>query len=89
MMLQSRGFKRVLLLHGETPTRFSNRTDRSVALLFGDAGSATALEMAESLGSQNGTSACTPTEVASTTLSLRAEDFGTDSRKTRASCSSG
>ena len=51
MMLQSRGFKRVLLLHGETPTRFSNRTDRSVALLFGDAGSATALEMTESLGS--------------------------------------
>jgi 3-oxoacyl-[acyl-carrier-protein] synthase-3 len=44
MMLQSPGFRRVLLLHGETPTRFSSNTDRSVALLFGDAGSATALE---------------------------------------------
>ena len=47
MMLQSRGFKRVLLLHGETPTRFSDQSDRSVALLFGDAGSATALESAK------------------------------------------
>lgn len=44
MMLQSRGFRRVLVLHGETPTRFSDPSDRAVALLFGDAGSATALE---------------------------------------------
>jgi 3-oxoacyl-[acyl-carrier-protein] synthase-3 len=44
MMLQSPGFKRVLVLHGETPTRFSDKGDRAVALLFGDAGSATALE---------------------------------------------
>jgi 3-oxoacyl-[acyl-carrier-protein] synthase-3 len=44
MMLQNRGFRRVLLLHGETPSRFSDCGDRSVALLFGDAGSATALE---------------------------------------------
>jgi 3-oxoacyl-[acyl-carrier-protein] synthase III len=44
MMLAGGGMKRVLVLHGETPTRFSDRTDRSVALLFGDAGSATALE---------------------------------------------
>lgn len=44
MMLNQSGFKRVLLLHGETPTRFSDNTDRAVALLFGDAGSATALE---------------------------------------------
>jgi 3-oxoacyl-[acyl-carrier-protein] synthase-3 len=44
MMLQTPGFQRVLLLHGETPTRFSDKSDRSVALLFGDAGSATALE---------------------------------------------
>jgi 3-oxoacyl-[acyl-carrier-protein] synthase-3 len=44
MMLQSRGFRRVLLLHGETPTRFASQSDRAVALLFGDAGSATALE---------------------------------------------
>ncbi|MBL9170672.1 MAG: ketoacyl-ACP synthase III [Verrucomicrobiales bacterium] len=44
MMLQSSGYRRLLLLHGETPTRFSDQGDRSVALLFGDAGSATALE---------------------------------------------
>ena len=44
MMLQTPGFKRALVLHGETPTRFANHSDRSVALLFGDAGSATALE---------------------------------------------
>jgi 3-oxoacyl-[acyl-carrier-protein] synthase III len=44
MMVTGGGLKRVLLLHGETPTRFSDRSDRSVALLFGDAGSATALE---------------------------------------------
>lgn len=44
MMLQGPGFRRVLLLHGETPARFANRSDRAVALLFGDAGSATALE---------------------------------------------
>lgn len=37
----------MLLLHGETPTRFSDRSDRSVALLFGDAGSATALEVSD------------------------------------------
>jgi 3-oxoacyl-[acyl-carrier-protein] synthase-3 len=36
--------RRVFLLHGETPTRFSDQSDRSVSLLFGDAGSATALE---------------------------------------------
>jgi 3-oxoacyl-[acyl-carrier-protein] synthase-3 len=46
MMVQSQGFRRVLLLHGETPTRFSSNTDRSVALLFGDAGSATAVAAA-------------------------------------------
>ncbi len=44
MMLSSGGLKRVLLLHGETPSRFSDNSDRAVALLFGDAGSATALE---------------------------------------------
>ena len=35
---------RVLLLNGETPTRYADKADRSVALLFGDAGSATVLE---------------------------------------------
>ncbi len=44
MMLQGPGFSRVLVLHGETPARFSDNSDRAVALLFGDAGSATALE---------------------------------------------
>lgn len=44
MMLQNPGFHRILLLHGETPARFAGQSDRSVALLFGDAGSATALE---------------------------------------------
>jgi 3-oxoacyl-[acyl-carrier-protein] synthase-3 len=44
MMLQNPGIRRVLLFHGETPTRFSDEGDRAVALLFGDAGSATAVE---------------------------------------------
>ena len=44
MMLAKRGFHRVLLLVGETPARMSFKSDRSVSLLFGDAGSATALE---------------------------------------------
>ena len=44
MMLSGGGLKRVLVLHGETPTRFADKSDRAVALLFGDAGSATALE---------------------------------------------
>jgi 3-oxoacyl-[acyl-carrier-protein] synthase-3 len=44
MMLRGGGLRRVLLLHGETPTRFCDPTDRSVGLLFGDAGSATAIE---------------------------------------------
>jgi len=44
MILEKSGFSRVLVLHGETPARFSDNSDRSVALLFGDAGSATALE---------------------------------------------
>jgi 3-oxoacyl-[acyl-carrier-protein] synthase-3 len=43
-MLGGGGLKRVLVLQGETPTRFASNTDRAVALLFGDAGSATALE---------------------------------------------
>lgn len=47
MMLQKGGLERVLLLHGETPTRFSDASDRSVSLLFGDSGSATAIEAKE------------------------------------------
>src|SRR3990170_3952166 len=44
MMIHSSGFRRVLLLHGDTPSRYAEDSDRSVALLFGDAGSATAIE---------------------------------------------
>lgn len=46
MMLRNSDIRRVLLLHGETPTRFCDPADRSVGLLFGDAGSATAIESA-------------------------------------------
>jgi 3-oxoacyl-[acyl-carrier-protein] synthase-3 len=46
-LLATSGFRRVLLLNGETPTRYADRADRSVALLFGDAGSATLLERRE------------------------------------------
>ena len=45
LMLVHGGIRRALLLHGETPARFADESDRSVSLLFGDAGSATALEM--------------------------------------------
>jgi 3-oxoacyl-[acyl-carrier-protein] synthase-3 len=42
--LMAGGHQRVLLLHGETPTLYASDADRSVSLLFGDAGSATLLE---------------------------------------------
>ena len=42
--LMASGHQRVLLLHGETPTLCASDADRSVSLLFGDAGSATLLE---------------------------------------------
>jgi 3-oxoacyl-[acyl-carrier-protein] synthase-3 len=45
LMISGGGIKRVLVLHGETPSRFADESDRSVSLLFGDAGSATALEL--------------------------------------------
>lgn len=44
MILNTSNAKRVLLLDGETPSRFTHPEDRSTVLLFGDAGSATALE---------------------------------------------
>ncbi|MEM7707632.1 MAG: ketoacyl-ACP synthase III [Pseudomonadota bacterium] len=47
MMISSGSAKRVLVLHGETPSRFTHPEDRSTFLLFGDAGSATALERSE------------------------------------------
>lgn len=42
-MISSGGHDRVLLLHGETPSLFVAPEDRATSLLFGDAGSATAL----------------------------------------------
>ena len=42
------GLKRVLLLVGDTLTRCVSEQDRSVAFLFGDSGSATALERGDS-----------------------------------------
>jgi len=44
MMIQTGCVKRALVLHGETPSLITYAQDRSTALLFGDAGSATALE---------------------------------------------
>ena len=38
------GAKRILVLAGETPSTIINKRDRATAMLFGDAGSATALE---------------------------------------------
>lgn len=46
-LLASRACKRILLLTGETPSKFVDPKDRTTALLFGDAGSATALEAVE------------------------------------------
>ncbi len=46
MMLNS-SHKRILVLHGETPNRFTSPDDKVTYLLFGDAGSATALEYDE------------------------------------------
>jgi 3-oxoacyl-[acyl-carrier-protein] synthase III len=44
LMLSRPGLDRVLLLMGETPSRLCDKSDQTVALLFGDAGSATAIE---------------------------------------------
>jgi 3-oxoacyl-[acyl-carrier-protein] synthase-3 len=44
-MLKGGGHRRVMMLHGETPSRFVDPTDHATVLLFGDAGSATALEL--------------------------------------------
>jgi len=45
-MLKAGGHRRVLMLHGETPSRFVAPDDQATRLLFSDAGSATALELA-------------------------------------------
>ena len=46
-MLKSGGQQRILMLHGETPSLFTSPEDHATTLLFGDSGSATALESAE------------------------------------------
>ncbi len=46
-MLRGGGHRRILMLHGETPTHFVDPQDHATTLLFGDSGSATALELAE------------------------------------------
>ena len=43
-MLRAGGQQRILMLHGETPSLFPSAEDHATTLLFGDAGSATALE---------------------------------------------
>jgi 3-oxoacyl-[acyl-carrier-protein] synthase III len=43
-MLRAGGHQRILVLHGETPSKFIAPDDHTTTLLFGDAGSATALE---------------------------------------------
>ena len=48
MMIGSGSVRRALVLHGETPSRFTHPEDRATALLFGDSGSATALEAGDS-----------------------------------------
>jgi 3-oxoacyl-[acyl-carrier-protein] synthase III len=44
-MLKGGGHRRILMLHGETPSLFVDPSDHATVLLFGDAGSATALEL--------------------------------------------
>ena len=44
-MLRAGGHQRILMLHGETPSRFVDPADQATRLLFSDAGSATALEV--------------------------------------------
>jgi 3-oxoacyl-[acyl-carrier-protein] synthase III len=49
-MLKTGGHKRILMLHGETPSLFPSPDDHATTLLFGDAGSATAIEAADGSG---------------------------------------
>ncbi len=44
-MLRGGGHRRVLMLHGETPSRFVDPSDHATKLLFSDSGSATAIEL--------------------------------------------
>jgi 3-oxoacyl-[acyl-carrier-protein] synthase-3 len=49
-MLKAGGHQRILMLHGETPSRFTSPDDHATTLLFSDVGSATAIEMADAAG---------------------------------------
>ena len=51
-LIQSGACRRILLLAGETPSKFVDPKDRTTALLFGDAGSATALEATDDTDSR-------------------------------------
>lgn len=51
-LLTSKACRRILLLTGETPSKFVDPKDRATALIFGDAGSATALEATDDAGMQ-------------------------------------
>lgn len=51
-MLRGGGQQRVLVLHGDTPSRFTAPDDHATTLLFGDAGSATALEASDQAGNE-------------------------------------
>jgi 3-oxoacyl-[acyl-carrier-protein] synthase III len=46
-LLATKACRRILLLTGETPSKFVDPKDRTTALLFGDGGSATALETSD------------------------------------------
>lgn len=46
-MLKAGGHQRILMLNGDTPSRFTSPDDHATSLLFSDAGSATALELTE------------------------------------------
>ena len=50
-MLKAGGQQRILLLNGDTPSLFVSQEDHATRLLFGDAGSATALELSAESGS--------------------------------------
>jgi 3-oxoacyl-[acyl-carrier-protein] synthase-3 len=52
-LLASGACRRILLLTGETPSKFVDPKDRATALLFGDAGSATALEATDDSRSES------------------------------------
>ena len=51
-MLRGGGQQRILMLNGDTPSRFTAPDDHATTLLFGDAGSATALEASNAPGNE-------------------------------------